>query len=181
MNSNDEDFTRKRFCGWFKSQEWSRTVLMFKWFLSSTSGIPASCLFEDMIDPILQRFTIQESSAPHIIQLQQPALGAAFACDNMASGSSGPKWSHMECIVCIPCIDKSIDSLKTLEMTMGNTWDFDQNLGVIQLIQYPSRFGLWDSDQTQNQLFWILTYTAYFSLSTFQFSLFKQTQSNHFS
>jgi hypothetical protein len=54
-------------------------------------------------------------------------------------------------------------------------------LGVIQLIQYPSRFGLWDSDQTQNQLFWILTYTAYFSLSTFQFSLFKQTQSNHFS
>ena len=26
-------------------------------------------------------------------------------------------------------IDKSIDSLKTLEMTMGNTWDFDQNLG----------------------------------------------------
>ena len=62
MNSNDEDFTRKRFCGWFKSQEWSRTVLMFKWFVSSTSGIPASCLFEDMIDPI-QRFTIQESSA----------------------------------------------------------------------------------------------------------------------
>jgi len=40
-------------------------------FLSSTSGIPAysSVMLEDMIDPILQRLTIQESSAPPIIQL----------------------------------------------------------------------------------------------------------------